>query len=267
MILKNVTLKGENNEYSIGPINGVLPLAYDEQSEQKTIKMPSFEHSEFENLIKYYSQEVVNNGYKKITINSLYYGFKLFENINIWINQKGRILNIGRFSGNIFGGKLNGSGVVDLSQGLNYRAGFILEGLSLTKLCESIEPIKGYISGKVDGIVNLKGSGIGISELIGKADFWTYSANNDKTRISKEFLQKVGGPSLKTYLGDRHFNKGIMSLYVQNGFVIFKELEISNRNLLGITDLSVKVAPLSNRIAVDHLMWTITEAASRAKEK
>ncbi len=63
------------------------------------------------------------------------------------------------------------------------------------------------------------------------------------------------------------FDKGVMSLYLQNGFVIFKELEISNRNLLGVTDLSVKVVPLNNRIAIDHLRWTITEAASRAKEK
>jgi hypothetical protein len=52
-----------------------------------------------------------------------------------------------------------------------------------------------------------------------------------------------------------------------DGYLIFKELELSNRNFLGITDLSVKVAPLSNRITLDHLLWTITEAAARAKEK
>lgn len=96
-------------------------------------------------------------------------------------------------------------------------------------------------------------------------DLWTYSTQDEKTKISKEFLQKVGGPSVKAYLGDRPFNKGIMSLYLQKGYVIFRELEISNRNFLGIQDLSVKVAPLSNRIAIDHLMWTIVEAAQRAK--
>lgn len=127
--------------------------------------------------------------------------------------------------------------------------------------------LDGYISGKVDGIANLKGSGTGISQLIGKADLWTYSTGNEKTKISREFLQKIGGPSLKTYLGDRRFDKGIMRLYLQDGFVIFKELEISNRNLIGITDLSVKVAPFNNRIALDYLMWTITEAAQRVEEK
>jgi len=58
-----------------------------------------------------------------------------------------------------------------------------------------------------------------------------------------------------------------MSLYLQNGFVIFRELEISNRNFIGIKDLDMKVAPLNNRIAIDHLMWSITEAAFRAKNK
>jgi hypothetical protein len=145
--------------------------------------------------------------------------------------------------------------------------GILLKSLSLKKLCEGIEPIKGYISGKVDGIAQIKGSGGGISQLIGKADFWTYSTDNEKTEISKEFLHKIGGPSLKTYLGDRSFDKGIMSLYLQDGFVIFKELEISHKNLIGIKDLSVKVAPFNNKISIDHLMWTIIEAAQRAKGK
>lgn len=281
--IKEFMLQGENGEYSIGPVNGMMPIAYSRPNnpssplfgkggkggllddKQKT-KMPSFESSEFDNLSKYYSQKTLEDDYSRITISSLNYGFNFLENINIWIKQEGSVLNIGSFSGNIFGGRLNGSAVVDISDELNYRAGILLEGLSLTKLCEDIEPIKGYISGKVNGIANLKGTGAGISHLIGKADFWTYNTADEKTKISREFLQKIGGPSLKAYLGDRKFDKGVMSLYLQNGFVIFKELEISNRNFLGIKDLSVKVAPLNNRISIDHLMWSIIEAAQRAKK-
>jgi len=160
-----------------------------------------------------------------------------------------------------------GSGVVDMSDGFRYQAGVLLKGLSLTTLCEEIEPIKGYISGRVDGVVNLKGSGIGISKMIGKADFWTYSTKSENIKISKEFIQKVGGPSLRAYLRDRNFDKGIMTLYLQNGYIIFGKLEISNRNFIGIQDLSIKVVPLNNRIALDNLMWTITEAAHRAQKK
>jgi hypothetical protein len=99
------------------------------------------------------------------------------------------------------------------------------------------------------------------------ADFWTYPAKTEKMVISKEFLQKIGGPSVKTYLGSRNFDKGVVSFYLKEGDVIFKDLEISNRNVLGMTDLSVKVAPLSNRIALDSLLWTIAEASERAKKK
>jgi len=268
LMLKDVLLEGENREYSVGPINGLVPIAYAKtDSKQKTIKMPSFERSEFDNLYKSYSQETIADSYNRLTIGSLSYGFRFLENINVWIKQNGSVLNIGQFNGNIFGGRLNGSATIDISNGLNYRVGILLKGLSLTKLCDGIEPIKGYISGKVDGIANLKGPGVGISQLIGKADFWAYSTDDEKTKISREFLHKIGGPSIKRYLGDRRFDKGIMSLYLQNGFAIFKELEISNRNFIGITDLSVKVMPFNNRISIDHLTWTIIEAAQRAKVK
>jgi hypothetical protein len=266
--LKDFSIEGENSEYSAGPVNGVIPFAYGTfEGKGSPITLPLFERSEFDTVSRYYADEYRANGYNKITIGSLQYGFRLLDDITVWIKQDKGILNVGRFSANIFGGRLHGSAVLDISDGVQYRAGMILEGLSLKKLCDDIEPIKGYISGKVDGIGVVKGSGAGLPELIGKIDFWTYSGREEKTRISREFLQKIGGPSIKAYLGDRDFDKGEMSLYMQKGYFIFRELEISNRNIFGIRDLSVKVAPFSNRISIDHLMWTIVEAADRAKKK
>ncbi|MCG2721731.1 MAG: AsmA family protein, partial [Thermodesulfovibrionales bacterium] len=263
--------------------NGIVPVAYrktlgspsspqeiagkDREEYQGEIKLQPHNSAEFENLRGIYSREFSGEGYSELTAGKFSYGFQFLKDIHVWIKQEGGVLNVGRFSGNIFGGRLNGSAVISLADGLHYRAGLHLEGLSLTKLCASIEPIKGYISGKVDGVATLKGSGMGISGLIGKADFWSYGADDEKTRISKEFLKKIGGPSLKVYLGDRDFDKGIMTLYLQKGYVIFEELEISNKNLFGIRDLSVKVAPFNNRVSIDHLMWSIVEAAQRAKEK
>ncbi len=268
LTFQDLALRGENGEYSVGPINGVLPIAYSKAGgKAEIVDMPSFDRSGFSSLSRYYSQEKVRDGYSRIAIGSLQYGFKFLENVDLLVQQKGSILNIGHFSGTIFGGRLNGTATFDLSKGLNYRAGMILEGLSMTKLCEEIEPIKGYISGKVNGTAVLKSSGTGLPQVIGKADFWTYSTNDEKTKISKEFLHKMGGPSLKAYLGDRRFDKGEMSLYLQDGFVIFKDLEISHKNIVGMTDLSIKVAPFNNRIAIDHLMWSIIEAAQRAKAK
>lgn len=267
LMLKDFNLDGENGEYSAGPVNGVIPFAYGAfENRGKPLELPSFERSEFDRVSRFYADAYRSDDYDNITIGSLQYGFRLIEDVNVWMKQDGGILNVGRFSANIFGGRMNGSAVVDISDGFHYRAGMLLEGLSLTKLCDDIGPIKGYISGKVDGIGTFKGYGAGLPQLIGRSDFWTYSTKDEKTKISREFLQKIGGPSIKSYLGDRNFNKGVMSLYIQKGFLIFRELEIANRNFLGIQDLSVKVAPFNNRIAIDHLMWTIVEAANRAKK-
>jgi hypothetical protein len=266
--LKDCFLKGEFGEYSIGPIDGQVPFAYGKvRNGGEAVSLPSFEKSQFDWLANYYAKEGGREDLKKITIGALDYGFSFLKDITLSVKQRGSVLNIDRFGANIFGGRLEGSALVDLSKGLDYRAGFIVKSLSMITLCDRIEPIQGFLSGKVDGIGSFKGSGFSISNLIGMADFWTYSSEDEKTMISKEFLEKMGGASLKTYLGNRRFNKGIISLYLQKRDLIFKELEISNRNFFGVTDLSVKVVPFNNRIALDKFLWSITEAAQRPKEK
>jgi hypothetical protein len=268
LAVKDLMITGENGEYAVGPVEGVIPIAYSKKGDRpEEISMPSFERSEFDTLVGSYRKKTLGTDFTRITIGSLSYGFRFLEDMEIRLKQRGNSFNIGHFSGNIFDGRMDGSATIDMSNGLSYRAGFVLKGLSLTELCNGIEPIKGYISGKVDGIGMFKGTGVGLSHLAGKADFWTYSTDMEKTKISREFLQRLGGAALKAYLGDRKFDKGIMSLYLQNGFITFKDLEISNRNFLGITDLSVKVAPFNNRISIDHLMWSVTEAAQRAQKK
>ncbi len=265
--LNNIVLEGENREYYIGPVNGIIPIEYKRPSEKFIKDMPLFERSEFNNLKKYFSREISDSTYSRIKIGTLMYGFKLLDNISIWLKQEGNIFNVEQFSADIFGGKIQGSALFDISNGYNYRVGAILKGIKLSTLCDEITPIRGYLSGMVDGLIHLKGTKGGISKILGKTDFWTYSTNKEKTKLSREFLKKVGGQSIKSYLGDRNFDKGIMNLYVKNGFLIFNEFEISNKNFFGFNDLLIKVAPFNNRIAIDDLMWTITEAANRAKKE
>jgi hypothetical protein len=265
--LKEFALTGENDEYSVGPVNGDIPFSYGYAGgDVPSFEIPAFERSGFEDLKKRYAAEFHGENYRRISVGSLRYGFRLLEDLTIWMKQEKGILEIGRFSANIFGGNLNGSALLKFAGGLQYRAGFVLEGLSLTRLCDDIEPIKGYISGRVDGVGMVKGD-TRLQGLVGKADFWTYSTKQEKTKISKEFLRKMGGPSLKSYIGDRRFDRGVMGLYLQKGFVIFRDLEISHRSFFGMQDLSVKVAPLSNKISLEDLLWSIVEAAGRAGKK
>ncbi len=266
--LRDFIIEGENREYALGPVNGILPIEYVEGSEDSPLTdIPSFEKSRFDLLYKNFSQERMRNGISRITIDSLTYGFKILDRIEIGIRQNGRVLNIEYLGANLFGGKLRGSIIIDFLKGFHIRGGFLVKEISLRRLCDEIGSIKGYISGKVDGIATFKGRGTSINDFIGKADFWTYRTKDEKTVISKSFLEKVGGTSLRGYIGDRNFDKGVMSLFLKDGYLIFEELEISNRNLFGIKDLSVKVAPYNNRIAINQLLWTITEASQRAKKK
>jgi hypothetical protein len=270
VLLKECRLSGENGEYSIGPINGSFPLRYGKtptQAQGSLLTLPTHEKSEFDQLLHSYERDPLEQGSQTVTLGALNYGFPLLEDIRLRSMSRDSSLNVFRFDAKIFNGQLYGSGALDLSEGLNFRGGFLVKGVSLKALCDTIPPIRGFISGKVDGIVSVKGSGTGFSNLVGKGEFWADPKSGEKMMISREFLQKVGGISAKLYLGDRRFNRGILEAYLKDGYVIFKELELSNRNLLGMTDLSVKVAPFNNRIDLDHLLWTITEAATRAKEK
>jgi hypothetical protein len=266
--MNQCTLRGENGEYVIGPIQGTLPVRYSTKGqEEQALSFPSFEKSKFDSLLKTYTEEAPETGSHTVTVGGLQYGFPLLENIRLHVRARGNLLNVIRFDANIFGGSLRGAVVLDLSQGLSYRGGLLIKGMSLTALCDGFKPIQGFISGKVNGIGSFKGSQAGLQGLMGRAEFWADPKGGEKMRISREFLERIGGPTAKLYLGERRFDTGIMDVYLLDGYLIFKELELSNRNLLGMTDLSVKVAPLSNRIALDHLLWTITEAAARAKEK
>jgi len=270
-----LTVSGENGEFTVGPVNGVLPINYRLNKRMKSLnknlksnifsEVPVFEKDNFSNLKNFFKNHEICKNCNRITIGNISYGMPLLKNVNIFLKQDNGIYNIPLLDADISGGKLKGTASVNISDGIDYTAGFIIERLSLKEFCEGFEPIRGYISGLVDGLAFIKGSGVGINKLIGKADLWTYSSKKEKTKLSKEFLKKAGGPALKAYLGDRDFDKGIVSMYFKNGYIIFSELEISNKNIFGIKDLTIKVAPFNNRISIDHLMWTITEAAHRAK--
>lgn len=265
---KDIRIEGENGEYSVGPVNGIIPVLYSGVVEGgRQVSVPPHMRPEIESVRAHYSGEFTGEGYGKVSLGSFRYGFPLLDEVTVWVKQRGSLLEIGRLAAHVFGGRLHASGVVDITDGPGYRIGILLEGMSLNKLCERIEPIRGYLSGNVDGIGTFRGYGPNLAQITGVADFWTYRTKDEATKVSREFLQKLGGPSMKAYLGDRPFDKGIMSILVKDGYVLFRELEISNRNFLGVQDLSVKVAPLNNRIAIDHLLWSLAEAGERAQKK
>jgi len=260
--LKDFEMKGEQSQYYIGPANGTIPFSY-KKTEGKYMN-----DSVFFSLNSLLSGEVRDLQKKvySLSVKNILYGFKILEDINILTELEKGALKIKSFDGRIFGGLLHGSGYLNISERLVYGLAFSIDGLSLTNLCNEITPIRGYISGMVKGEGMIKGEGDNIVNMIGKADFSAYKTKDECMKISKDFLYKIGATSMGIFSRDRAYDKGIMSVYFQNGFIIFRDFEISNRNIFGMKDLSIKVAPLNNRISIEHLLWSLNEAAKRAKK-
>jgi hypothetical protein len=165
----------------------------------------------------------------------------------------------------LYGGALLGRGFVGSSGGVTYGANLLINDLSLQRVCEGIPAIRGYLSGKVDGLLELYRESGAKGGLAGRIDIWSRAGGREKMLISKEFLQKLAGKDIKSlfFTRDRPFDRGEVSVFLDNGYLTFDRLDISHTNLLGVRDLSVTVVEVQNRISLNHLMETLKEAAAR----
>jgi hypothetical protein len=164
-------------------------------------------------------------------------------------------------------GTLLGKGYIRSGGRIRYGVEMALHNLSLRALCNSYPNIKGYISGKVDGIIHIDGGGPWLNSMAGGIDIWTRSTPEEKMLVSKEFLQKLAGKKLKGifFNNDRPYDHGDIRGHLEKGYLIFDVLDISHTNFFGVRDLSVSVAPVQNKIAIDHLITSIREAVTRGK--
>ena len=112
-----------------------------------------------------------------------------------------------------------------------------------------------------------EGHGGGIGGLNGYTHFWTRAGNGEKMLVSREFLQKLAGKNLQGFFfrNDRPFDKGEVMASLKAGYLTFDILDISNTNLFGVRDLKVSVTETQNRIALEHLLDSISQAANRGK--
>jgi hypothetical protein len=97
-------------------------------------------------------------------------------------------------------------------------------------------------------------------------DLWTRAGKGEEMLVSKEFLQKLAGKKLRGFFfqNDRPYDNGEIRAYLLHNYLTFEKLDISHTNFLGMKDLSVSVAPVQNRIALDHLLESIRNAAARS---
>ena len=203
----------------------------------------------------------------RLTIGKIHFGALEMGPLEIFTAAGNGITEIVSLNGSMYDGRLLGKGFILYGNGLQYGADLLLHDLSLSQFCQSFPSIKGYITGRVDGVIsvlNVKGE---TGEPSGYVNLWTRAGKGEKMAVSKEFLQKLAGKKLRGFLftNDRAYDTGEVSAFLHKGFITFEKLDISHTNLLGMRDLNVTVVAVQNRISLKHLLDSIREAAARGK--
>jgi hypothetical protein len=267
MTLEEGGLEIPSQKLTIAGINGMIPFAVDfaEKSSPKLPERLSFSRENYSRLLTILQQAAKSGDI--LSIGTVRFGTTDFGKTAIAIRGDNGWTEIVSLSSSLFQGALSGRGFFRYQGGAQYGADILIHDMSLRELCNSYPAIKGYLSGRVDGFVSLFGNEKGLIDIKGLVNIWTRSAKNEKMLVSKEFLQKLAGKKIKRlfFQNDRPYDRGEIGAYMDEGFLTFTTLDISHTNFLGIKDLSVSVAPVQNRISLDHLFTTIREAATRGK--
>jgi hypothetical protein len=167
----------------------------------------------------------------------------------------------------LYEGALLGRGYLTMRGGLSYRGDLLINGLSLKQLCSIFPGIQGYISGRVDGVVSMSGGSHGLAGLSGFTQLWAREGGGEKMLVSKEFLQRLAKQKLGGFFfrSDRRYDQAEIKALMEEGYLSFETLKIVHTNLFGVRDLNVSIAPTQNRIALNHLLESVQQAATRGK--
>lgn len=256
-----------SQKINISGIAGALPFSFDlsGRAAERTKDAMSYTRENYPLLLK-----ALSNGAKvgqPLTIAKVSLGTIEIGETRFRIRAENGLMEMASLESALYGGGIYGKGFLRYNNGMQFGGDMLINDMSLREFCESIPAIKGYISGKLKGIISIRGGEKGLEGMTGFVDLWSASARGEKMELSKEFLQKLAGKKLRGifFRDDRPYDRGEIGAYLEKGFLTFYQLDISHTNFLGIRDLSVSVAPVQNRIAISHLFEAIKEAAARGK--
>ncbi|OHB32063.1 MAG: hypothetical protein A2X79_05275 [Desulfuromonadaceae bacterium GWB2_53_15] len=248
-------------------INGSLPVSLDFSNGKALPKDEtfSFNRENYQRLLQQLRQLPIGN--QPFSIGKISFGPLEFGTLTLHVKADNGITEITSLSTSLNEGSVLGRGFVAVKKGLQYRGDFLLHDMSLMQLCNRFPAIKGYISGRLDGVISLYGDKKGLEGLTGFTDLWAREGSGEKMLVSKEFLQRMAGKKLRGFFfrDDRPYDQAEISATLEEGYLTFETLDIVHTNFFGIRDLSVSIAPSQNRIALDHLFNTIKQATVRGK--
>lgn len=267
LLLDGILLEVPSQQLKAADINGRIPFSLDLSGKTPVViqDAESFTRENYPKLLKRF--RTVPGGAQPVTIGSVDFGSLRLGKVLLQISTGNGVTKVDFLRSSLYDGDLLGSGFAMVKNGISYRANLLVNGLSLKSFCATIPSIKNYISGRLDGVISLNSEGSSTAGLTGFTELWVRAGSGEKMVVSKDFLQKLSGKKLSGifFSSDRPFDRAEIVAVLEDGYLTFDKLDISNTNLFGVRDLSVSIAPAQNRIALDNLLDSIKQAAARGK--
>ncbi len=265
-----VTVRGGRVEapaqkFVVADINGRIPISLEIGGKGSSAPRVTREFSR-DNYSRVLAQlSGTPPGGELVTVEKIGFGSVQTGKLTAQLRAQNGVTEITSLRTTIYDGTVLGTGHLAFTDQATYRGDLVVNGLSLRALCKSLPNLEGYISGRVDGVVSVHGIGGDQKRLTGFVDLWAREGGGEKMLVSKQFLQRLAKQKLSGFFlsRDRPYDRAEIKATLERGELTFNALQILNTNVLGVRDLNVNIAPTQNRIALDHLLESIKEAAVR----
>jgi hypothetical protein len=252
---------------TVADLNGKLPFSLDLSGKGgvRQKDAPDFSRKNYPRLLEQMRRGA--GGGQSITIGRIGFGALELGKLTMQLGAANGITEISSLKAPFYEGTLLGKGFVTMREKFAFRGDLLANNVSMKALCSMVPNIKGYISGRVDGVISVSGGTQGLSGITGFTNLWAREGSGEKMLVSKEFLQRLSKQKLSGFFfsSDRPYDKAEIMAMLQEGDLSFDTLKIEHTNLFGVRDLNVSIAPAQNRIAVAHLLESIKEASVRGK--
>ncbi|MGH7890622.1 MAG: hypothetical protein ACRENF_08745, partial [Thermodesulfobacteriota bacterium] len=270
--LKEISFTGKSQDtiFLINDVNGAIPIR---NNSEPGISLVSFVRNYgerdkllnkkvFDSFLRASKQNRIQNKADYLTIGEIQYGFLRLENIECGLELNKSKLNLSYLYYKLYEGQAFGAGSLDLSGRKKFNLSLLFKDISLNSISNSIPSAKDYITGRISGLIWVREKGERLNTLDGAFDFRAIDSKEPR-RIAKALLQKLGVKEKLLLRSSRKYDNGVVSGYIKDGVITFREFNISNRILGVVQDLSIKVDEKRNSISVAHFLSVIRETAKR----
>ncbi|UFS72563.1 AsmA family protein [Geomonas sp. RF6] len=265
--LEEVTLEVPSQKVVLKGVNGKIPVSLELAG--KEIGKPgaglAVSRENYPKLLQQLKEK--GTAGTPVTIAKVSYGTLDLGSVTMELQAESGLTEIRSLRATLYDGVVFGKGSVSMKKGGTFRVDLLANGVSLRSLCNDVPNIKGYISGRIDGFLSVTGTGGGLKGLVGYTEFWAREGKGEKMLVSREFLQRLSNQKLSGFFfsTDRPYDRAEIRALLQEGDLTFQALDIQHTNFIGVRDLSVSIVPTQNRIALDHLLESVRQAATRGK--